>query len=132
MRIPRAACINDLTGFGRCSLTTAIAVLSAAGVQPCPVPAAVLSKHTGFDSFYFKDLTESISPYLEDWKSIEFDGIYSGFLGSAGQIEAVSEFIRTCKASGNNPVVIIDPVMGDRGKLYATITEQMQKEMKAL
>ena len=128
MRIPRAACINDLSGFGRCSLTTAIAVLSASGVQACPVPTAVLSKHTGFDKFYFRDLTDSMDPYLANWSDLEFDGIYSGFLGSAKQIKAVEKFISNHK----NGCVVIDPVMGDGGKLYATYTEEMQKGMKRL
>ena len=132
MRIPRAACINDLSGFGRCSLTTAIAILSAAGVQACPVPTAILSKHTGFENFFFKDLTESLEPYMKDWQSLEFDGIYSGFLGSAKQIDAVEKFIKNHKNSKNPPCVIVDPVMGDAGKLYATYTPEMQIKMKNL
>ena len=71
MRIPRAACINDLSGFGRCSLTTAISVLSASGVQACPVPTAVLSKHTGFQNYYFKDLTESLEPYMKNRRAAD-------------------------------------------------------------
>ena len=132
MRIPRAACINDLSGFGRCSLTTAISILSASGVQACPVPTAILSKHTGFESYYFKDLTESLDPYMKDWNCLEFDGIYSGFLGSAIQIEAVEKFIESHKTKKKPPCVIIDPVMGDEGRLYATYTLQMQIEMKRL
>lgn len=132
MRIPRAACINDLSGFGRCSLTTAIAILSAAGVQACPVPTAILSKHTGFDSFYFKDLTDSLKPYMKDWQDLDFDGIYSGFLGSAKQIDAVESFIETHKNSKNAPCVVVDPVMGDAGRLYATYTPEMQLKMKKL
>lgn len=132
MRIPRVACINDLSGFGRCSLTTAIAILSAAGVQACPVPTAILSKHTGFESYYFKDLTDSLDPYMKDWELLEFDGIYSGFLGSAAQIEAVERFIESHRKKANPTCVIIDPVMGDAGRLYATYTPQMQKEMKRL
>lgn len=128
MRIPRAACINDISGFGRCSLTTAISVLSAAGVQACPIPTAILSKHTGFDKFFFHDFTHCLKPYMSDWEDIEFDGIYSGFLGSGEQIQAVEEFI---KHHGNG-CVVVDPVMGDSGKLYATYTKQMQKEMKRL
>ncbi len=127
MRIPRAACINDLSGFGRCSLTTAIAVLSASGVQACPVPTAVLSKHTGFDHYVFRDLTDSMMDYMDDWNDIEFDGIYSGFLGSDSQIQAVESFIKK-----HDCCVVVDPVMGDSGKLYATYTKQMQEEMKRL
>lgn len=132
MRIPRAACINDLSGFGRCSLTTAIAVLSASGVQACPIPTAVLSKHTGFKNYYFKDLTESLDTYMMDWNELDFDGIYSGFLGSAKQIHAVEKFIEKHKTSDAKPCVIVDPVMGDSGKLYATYTKEMRKEMKRL
>ena len=132
MRIPRAACINDLSGFGRCSLTTAVSILSASGVQACPVPTAILSKHTGFDSYYFNDLTDCLEPYMKDWESLEFDGIYSGFLGSAKQIEAVEDFIKFHLNKKRKPCVVIDPVMGDEGRLYATYTPHMQKEMKRL
>jgi pyridoxine kinase len=132
MRIPRAACINDISGFGRCSLTTALAVLPAAGVQACPVPTAVLSKHTGFPSFYFKDMTSSMTPYLRDWDKLEFDGIYSGFLGSSDQIRIVEEFILNRKKKNPDINVIIDPVMGDGGRLYSTYTSEMHRRMKKL
>lgn len=132
MRIPRAACINDLSGFGRCSLTTAISVISAAGVQVCPVPTAILSKHTGFDSFYFSDLTDSMSPYTTDWRELEFDGIYSGFLGSVKQIKIVENFINEHKSDKVTPYIIVDPVMGDKGRLYPTYTLEMQSEMRSL
>lgn len=132
MRIPRAACINDLSGFGRCSLTTAISVISAAGVQVCPIPTAVLSKHTGFDSFYFSDLTDSMTPYTADWRELEFDGIYSGFLGSVKQIKIVENFINEHKSDKTSPYIIVDPVMGDKGRLYPTYTADMQNEMKGL
>ncbi|MGN1480903.1 MAG: phosphomethylpyrimidine kinase, partial [Porcipelethomonas sp.] len=122
MRIPRAACINDLSGFGRCSLTTAISIISSAGVQACPVPTAVLSKHTGFKSFYFSDLTDSMEPYINDLSDIEFDGIYSGFLGSERQIKITADFISERKKFENPPCIIIDPVMGHNGKPYPTST----------
>lgn len=132
MRIPRAACINDLSGFGRCSLTTAISVISAAGVQVCPVPTAVLSKHTQFPDFYFHDLTETMPPYLESWGNIEFDGIYSGFLGSPDQIDITQNFILSHKKINPSVKVIVDPVMGDRGRLYATYTEEMCRLIRGL
>lgn len=132
MRIPRAACINDLSGFGRCSLTTAISVISAAGVQVCPVPTAVLSKHTQFPDFYFHDLTETMPPYLESWGNIEFDGIYSGFLGSPEQIDITQQFILSHKKKNPAVKVIVDPVMGDRGRLYATYTEEMCRRIRGL
>lgn len=128
-KIPRVACINDLSGYGRCSLTTAISILSVLGVQPCPVPTAVLSKHTAFPTFYFKDLTESMEEYLADWSTISFDGIYSGFLGSLEQIQIVYNFI---KSTNSNSLIVIDPVMGDWGKMYSTYTVEMCKGMKRL
>lgn len=132
MRIPRAACINDLSGFGRCSLTTAISVISAAGVQACPMPTAVLSRHTGFPSFYFYDLTETLNDYMENWNDLDFEGIYSGFLGSPEQIEIVEKFIVRQTKKNPDTTVIIDPVMGDRGKLYATYTDEMYRRMQKL
>lgn len=132
MRIPRVACIHDLSGFGRCSLTTAIAVISAAGVQPCPVPTAVLSKHTQFPDFFFHDLTDAIPPYLESWNDIELDGIYSGFLGSAEQISITQSFIEKRREKNPEIKVIIDPVMGDKGKFYATYNEEMCSKIKEL
>ena len=98
--IPRVACINDISGFGRCSLTTAIAILSAAGVQACPVPTAVLSKHTGFPSFTFHDLTGDMPKYFDTWDDIPIDAVYSGFLGSPKQIDIVSEGDRVVIVGG--------------------------------
>lgn len=132
MRIPRAACINDLSGFGRCSLTTAISVISAAGVQVCPLPTAILSKHTGFPVFYFSDFTDSMSPYIDNWNDVEFDGIYSGFLGSSKQINIVENFIEIRKKGSVPPKIIIDPVMGDNGRLYPTYTEEMKDKISIL
>ena len=132
MRIPRVACINDLSGFGRCSLTTAVSVISAAGVQACPVPTAVLSKHTGFPSYYFADLTNNMPPYLDNWHDLEFDAIYSGFLGSSEQIEIVEDFIFRQKEKNDTVRIIVDPVMGDHGRLYATYTDEMNRLMKRL
>ncbi len=132
MRIPRVACINDLSGFGRCSLTTALSIISASGIQACPAPTAIFSKHTGFPSFYFKDFTDSMPSYFENWSDLDFDGIYSGFLGSPSQIEIVEEFILRQKKNNPQTSVIIDPVMGDKGKLYPTYTDEMYKRMKKL
>lgn len=130
--IPRVACINDISGFGRCSLTTAIAILSAAGVQACPVPTAVLSKHTGFSSFTFHDLTEDMTKYLDTWNDIPIDAVYSGFLGSSKQIDIVSDFIIKRRKTAPDVCVIIDPVMGDAGRLYPTYTNEMKMCMKEL
>lgn len=76
----KVAVLNDLAGFGRCSLTAAISVLSAMGVQPCPLPTAVLSAQTGFESYFFQDLTEQMGMITEEWKKsgAQFDGIVTG------------------------------------------------------
>jgi pyridoxine kinase len=130
-RIPRVAAINDISGFGRCSLTTAIPVLSVLGAQCCPVPTAVLSCHTGFESFLFEDLTAIIPDYFSSWRAmkLEFDAIYSGFLGSFKQIFLTEKFIRE---QNNSPLIIIDTVMGDCGKIYSTYSKKMCLEMKKL
>lgn len=131
---PRVAAIHDLSGFGRCSLTVAIPVLSSMGIQVCPLPTAVLSTQTdGFSRFFFKDLTGSMKSIAAHWKEIhlEFDCIYSGFLASDEQVELVEEFIDTF-GTYKKTMVIVDPVMGDNGKLYETYTYKMQKKMNNL
>ena len=129
--VPKVAAINDISGVGRCSLTIAIPVLSVMGVQCCPLPTAILSRHTGFESFYFKDLTEILPQYIQNWKEseIEFDAIYSGFLGSFEQIRITEELIKTYD---KKPLCVIDTVMGDNGHIYSTYTEKMCSEMKRL
>lgn len=130
--IKRVAAINDLSGFCRCSLTAAIPIISAMGLHCCPFPTAVLSNHTGYDSFFFDDYTDKMEPYWAEWKknNLEFNAIYTGFLGSFKQIEIVMDFIRYFKNDKN--IVLIDPVMGDKGKLYSTYDEKMCSEMKKL
>ena len=116
--VPRVACINDLSGFGRCSLTTVLPVLSVMGVQACPVPTAVLSKHTGFPRFTFTDLTDSLEDYLERWNDLYFDWIFVGFLGSLGQIEMIRRFFEMQKRKNPACRILLDPVMGASGKRY--------------
>ncbi len=130
---PRIAAIHDLSGFGRCSLTVAIPILSAMGLQCCPLPTAFLSTHTGgFKGYTFLDMTEEMGRTAEHWKSlnIEFQAIYTGFLGSARQIEIVIRFINEFR--GKNTVVVVDPVMGEDGELYSTYTEELCEGMKTL
>ena len=129
--VPKVAAINDMSGVGRCSLTIAIPVLSVMGVQCCPLPTAILSRHTGFESFYFKDLTEILPQYIQNWKDskVKFDAVYSGFLGSFEQIRITEELI---KAYDEKPLCVIDTVMGDNGHIYSTYTEKMCSEMKRL
>ena len=98
-------------------------------VQCCSIPTSIFSNHTGFESFFFTDYTPNMEVYMKEWEklNLQFKGICTGFLGSAEQIQIVSEFIG--KFKGEDTVVVIDPVMGDYGKPYATYTEQMCREM---
>ena len=123
---PRAAVIHDLSGFGRCSLTEVIPILSVMGIQCCPLPTAFLSTHTGgFTGFTFLDMTEELPKAAAHWKSLglQFQAIYSGFLGSERQIGIVADFIQTFR--GPDTLVVVDPVMGDDGKAYQTYTPAM-------
>ncbi len=131
--IPRIAAIHDLSGFGRCSLTVIIPILSAMGMQVCPLPTAVLSTHTGgFENYTFVDLTDHMQDYIEHWKSLDlrFDCIYSGFLGSVRQIAIVGNFIKAFRKQ--KQLVVVDPVLGDDGKLYDTFGEEMIQKMGEL
>ena len=130
MRTPRVAAIHDMSGFGRCSLTVAIPVLSAMGLQCCPLPTAFLSTHTGgFEGFSFLDMTDEMPRVAEHWKTLDlgFQCIYSGFLGSERQIQIVSDFIRDFREE--DTVVVVDPVMGDHGTVYQTYTPAMCEGM---
>ncbi|MDD3227665.1 MAG: pyridoxamine kinase [Oscillospiraceae bacterium] len=123
MPTPRVAAIHDLSGFGRCSLTVAIPILSAMGLQCCPLPTAFLSTHTGgFTGFTFLDMTDEMPRVAAHWKSLDlrFQAIYSGFLGSERQLDTVAEFLRDFR--GGDTVVVVDPVMGDDGRAYQTYT----------
>lgn len=128
----RIALINDITGFGRCSVTVELPLISAMKIQACPLPTAVLSVHTGFPNHYLDDYTDRMEPYMASWEQngLEFDGICTGFLGSAQQIEIVIDFIRRFKNPSTR--VMIDPVMGDHGRLYSSYTEEMCSEMREL
>lgn len=128
----KIAVINDISGFGRCSIVVALPIISALKVQCCPIPTSILSNHTGFDSYYFKDCTDFMEDYIREWDKLglRFDGICSGFLGSAQQIHIVKDFISRFRMERS--VVIVDPVMGDYGKTYDTYTEEMCHEMRQL
>ena len=133
MTTPRVAAIHDMSGFGRCSLTVAIPILSAMGVQCCSLPSAFLSTHTGgFEGFTFLDMTDEMPKVADHWASLglTFQAIYSGFLGSARQIGIVEDFIRRFRRP--DTVVVIDPVMGDYGRVYQTYTAAMCDGMARL
>ena len=128
----RVALVNDITGFGRCSMTVELPLLSAMKIQACPFPTAILSVHTGFPNHYLDDYTERMRPYMESWEKnqLSFDGICTGFLGSARQIAIVSDFIHRFKQPATR--VVVDPVMGDYGRLYSSYTQEMCDGMRAL
>ena len=134
MKLPikKCAVINDFSGFGRCSISVALPVLSALSVQCCTIPTAILSNHTGYPSYFFDSYTEKMQDYISEWKklNLEFDTIFSGFLGCREQIEIVSNFIKDFRRE--NTHIIVDPVMGDNGKIYATYTEEMCRKMRDL
>lgn len=128
--LPRVAAVHDLCGYGKCSLGIAIPVLSAAGIDVCPVPTSLFSAHTRFPKFYMHDTTTMLSEYLDAWREegIELDGIYSGFLGSAEQVDAILRLYREYPKA----LRIVDPVMGDGGSKYPTYTDEMCEAMKGL
>ena len=132
MSTPRIAAIHDLSCFGRCSLTIALPVLSAMGCQCCPLPTALLSAHTGFPGNTFLDLTVEMGRIADHWTAmdLQFDAIYSGFLGSADQVDTVARFFDTFKKS--DTAVIVDPVMGDHGTAYRTCTPELCRGMRVL
>jgi pyridoxine kinase len=130
-RPPRVAAIHDMSGFGRCSLAVILPILSAMGVQVCPVPTAILSTHTGgMGEVVLRDLTEYIRPALEHYKRLEldFECVYTGFLASEAQIGLCREFM----AAYPGALKVVDPVMGDHGKPYRTYTLGMQRRMHEL
>lgn len=130
---PRAAAIHDMSGFGRCALTVVIPTLAAMGIQPVPLPTALLSTHTGgFTDFTFLDLTSEMESISSHWSTlgVTFDAVYSGFLGSGAQCGVVDNFIRRFR--GENTLVLVDPVMGDNGTLYATVTAEITSGMLKL
>ena len=128
--IPRVAAVHDMCGYGKCSLTAAIPILSAAGCDVCPVPTALFSAHTRYEVFTFHDTTEILDGYLDAWRkeNVELDGVYSGFLGSADQVA----IIRRLYDEYPHALRLVDPVMGDHGRPYRTITPQMRSRLGEL
>ncbi len=128
----KVAVINDMSGFGKCSLSASIAILSAMGLQPCAMPTAVLTNQTEFNNHYCVDLTDSMPRFIEMWSKNceEFDGIYSGYVANEKQIDIINNFIT--KFNTNSTRVLVDPVMGDNGKLYPAYSPQICLKMKDL
>ena len=132
MPAPRLAAIHDLSCFGRCSLTIALPVLSAMGCQCCPLPTALLSAHTGISGFTFLDTTDEMRRISAHWSqlSLHFQAIYTGFLGSAPQINLVEDFLRRFHAP--DTLLVMDPVMGDHGTPYKTCTPALRQGLREL
>ena len=128
----RIVTIQDISCFGKCSLTVALPVISAMGVEAAVIPTAVLSTHTVFKNFTFRDLTEDIPAISDHWKQeqITFDGIYTGYLGSFRQIDLMADFFDRFR--NENTLIFVDPVMADNGKLYAGFAEEFPAQMAKL
>ncbi len=128
----RIAAIHDLSCYGRSSLTVVMPLFAKMGIQVCPLPTALLSTHGAYENGTFLDLTDQMKPIIDHWETlnVEFDVIYSGFLGSGDQIDIVLDFIN--KFSKNSPLVVVDPVMGDEGKVYSIIDSDIISKMADL
>lgn len=128
----KIALINDVTGFGRCSIAVMAPIVSAMKIQAVTVPTAILSAHTQFPEYYFDDYTSKMHDYIQTYKdlNLNFDAIASGFLGSEEQVDIVIDFFKTFKKNGT--FTLVDPVMGDYGRLYETYTPSLCEKMKAL
>lgn len=119
----KIAVINDMSGLGRCSLTAAIPVLSVLGLECCPLPTAVLSNQTGYDSFFCADFTDRMDAYIAEWRKlgVQFDGVLTGYLASAAQADKILAFLNEFKTA--KTLYVCDPVMADDGRIYDTYDE---------
>ena len=128
----KIAVIHDLSGMGKCSLTAAIPVISAMGVQACPLPTAILSNQTGYGSYFWDDYTDRMEQIMDEWKKMGFrpDGVYTGFLGDARQVDVILKFVDTFCTETTH--ILVDPVMGDQGKVYKTYSEELCEKMRIL
>ncbi len=128
----RIVTIQDISCVGKCSLTVALPIISAMGVEAAVLPTAVLSTHTMFKGFTFRDLSNDIPKIAEHWEKekFNFDAIYTGYLGSIEQINMLKDFFKQFKTNDN--FIFIDPVMGDNGKLYTGFNQKFALEMKEL
>ena len=128
----KIAVIHDLSGMGKCSLTAAIPVISAMGVQACPLPTAILSNQTGYGSYFWDDYTDRMEQIMDEWKKMGFrpDGVYTGFLGDARQVDVILKFVDMFCTEMTH--MLVDPVMGDQGKVYKTYSEELCEKMRIL
>lgn len=130
--IKRIAVVNDLSGFGRCSLTVSIPILSAMGFQVCPLPTAVLSAHTGYPHPLVRDFTDDMEAYLRHWESLglAFDCVCTGYLGNQRQADILEPFLRKQREGGG--LRLVDPAMADHGKLYTSCSPDLIPAMARL
>lgn len=128
----KVAVIQDISSFGKCSLTAAIPVLSVMGVQAVPLPTAILTAQTGYSSFYCKDLTSKMDIFVEEWSKLgaNFDGIHTGFVTGKEQIDNIFQFLSVFHSSETK--LLVDPVMGDMGEVYKMFTGELLDRMKEL
>ena len=128
----RIAAIHDLSGIGRTSLMAVIPILSTMGFNVCPLPTAILSNHSQYPDFSFLDLTEEMPKIIDQWEKlgVNFDAIYTGYMGSPRQIEIVCGVIERFRTA--DTLVVVDPVLGDNGHLYSKMTQEMVEEMRRL
>ena len=131
-RQKKAAVINDYSSFGRCSLAVAVPILAALKVQCCPVPTAVFTNHTGFERFSWSDCTDRMDAYIDDWRAtgLTFSAVLSGFLASLRQLNYVRRFVEAFRT--DDMLVVVDPVMGDYGKLYRTFKPEVAAGLRGL
>ena len=130
--LKKIAVINDISGFGKCSLTVSLPIISALQIECNPIPTAILSNQTGYDDFYSVDFTENMTPYIDVWKkqNVHFDAILTGYLASEKQVNVILDFIENFK--DENTLVFIDPVMADDGVMYDTYDEKLCEKVKTL
>lgn len=128
----KVALINDLSSFGKCSLTAAIPVISVMGLQACPLPTAILSAQTGFESYFYDDYTDRMNCFTDEWKKMQvsFDGIASGFLAGKEQIDKVLYFLKQFKTK--DTIYLLDPVLGDHGKMFSCFSNELLVGMRKL
>lgn len=133
VEMKKVVTIQDISCFGKCSLTVALPIISAMGIETAVIPTAVLSTHTGgFKDYTFHDLSGDIADISNHWKKLglNFDAIYTGYLGSSSQVQIMSDFFDDFGTNDN--FIVVDPVLGDSGKLYAGFTNDFVSEMRKL
>lgn len=128
----KIAVINDLSGFGRCSLTAAIPIISAHGIQCCPIPTGIFSNQTGYESYKSVDFTDHMTDFADEWKKLgaDFDGILTGFISNSEQGDIIARFIDDF--GNDNTAVLVDPVMGDGGEVYPCYGKSSIEAVKML